>query len=176
MTVVAATFGALSEVQMMHAIYHFKAQEVNNPMLQIVCNSELKRGSYSHYKPITLSWRKHFAKCCEITLLLRSDFAAFLNNVMFLLLTMPDLCREKEAGNLKSHLRSPVKIAWCCEIILQPSWVSAKSRRHHFSPAKWILKPPDICYRHWEIFSIRFLLSKSQNTPCKPPITWFLSF
>ena len=30
MTVVAATFGALSEVQMIHAIYHFKAQEVKN--------------------------------------------------------------------------------------------------------------------------------------------------
>ena len=132
MTVVAATFGALSEVQMMHAIYHFKAQEVNNPMLQTVCNSKLKRRSCSHYKPITQSWRKHFAKCCEITLLLRSDFAAFLNNVMFLLLTMPDLCREKEAGNLKSHLRSPVKIAWCCEMISQPSWVSVKSCRHHF--------------------------------------------
>ena len=41
MTVVAATFGALSEVQLMHAIYHFKAQEVNNPMLQTVHNSEL---------------------------------------------------------------------------------------------------------------------------------------
>ena len=76
MTVVAATFGALSEVQMMHAIYHFKSQEVNNPMLQTVRNSELKRGSYSHCKLITLSWMKHFAKCCEITLLLRSDFAA----------------------------------------------------------------------------------------------------
>ena len=55
MTVVAATFGALSEVQMMHAIYHFKAQEVNNPMLQTVCNSELKRRSCSRYNPITPS-------------------------------------------------------------------------------------------------------------------------
>ena len=45
-----------------------------------------------------------------------------------------------------------------------------------FSLAKWFLEHPDICYRHWEIFYIRFLLSKSQNTPCKPPITWFLSF
>ena len=45
-----------------------------------------------------------------------------------------------------------------------------------FSLAKWFLEHPDICYRHWEIFSIRFLLSKSQNTPCKSPITWFLSF
>ena len=56
------------------------------------------------------------------------------------------------------------------------SWVSAKFHRHHFSPSRWFLKPLDICYRHWEIFSIRFLLSKSQNTPCKPPITRFLSF
>ena len=70
-----------------------------------------------------------------------------------------------------SQLRSPASLACCCENISQPSWVSAR-----FSPAKWFLKPPDICYRHWEIFSIRFLLSKSQNTPCKPPITWFLSF
>ena len=42
MIVVAATFGALPEVQMMHAIYRFKAQEVKNPMLQTVCNLELK--------------------------------------------------------------------------------------------------------------------------------------
>ena len=45
-----------------------------------------------------------------------------------------------------------------------------------FSLAKWSLVLPDICYRHWEIFSIRFLLSKSQNSPCKPPIISFLSF
>ena len=62
MTVIAATFGALPEVQMMHAIYHFKDHEVNNPMLQTVRNLELKRRSYSHCKSITLSWRKHFAK------------------------------------------------------------------------------------------------------------------
>ena len=89
MTVVAATFGALYEVQLMHAIYHFKAQEVNNPMLQTVCNSELKRGSCGHYKPITPSWRKHFAKCCKITLLLRSDFAAFLYSRVYFLLKFP---------------------------------------------------------------------------------------
>ena len=64
MTVVAATFGALSEVQMMQAIYHFKAQEVKNPMLQTVCDSELKRRSCSHYKPDTL-------KCCGISHVLR---------------------------------------------------------------------------------------------------------
>ena len=41
-TVISATFGALTEVQFMHAIYHFEAQEVKNPMLQTVCDLELK--------------------------------------------------------------------------------------------------------------------------------------
>ncbi|WJZ99057.1 hypothetical protein VitviT2T_017534 [Vitis vinifera] len=50
-----------------------------------------------------------------------------------------------------SQLRSPVKIARSCKIISQPSWVSAKFRRHHFTPAEWLLKPPEACYRHWEI-------------------------
>ncbi|KAL6312399.1 hypothetical protein AAG906_019913 [Vitis piasezkii] len=81
MTVIAATFGALSEVQMMHSIYHFKAQEVNNPMLQTVCNSELKRRT-------------------------------FLNNVLFLLLTMADLCRERKLGTSRRH---PLVIS--CELL-----------------------------------------------------------
>ena len=42
MTVMSATFGALPEVQFMHAICSFEAQEVNNPMLQTVRNLELK--------------------------------------------------------------------------------------------------------------------------------------
>ena len=70
MTVMSATFEALSEVQFMHSICCFEAQEVNNPMLQTVHNLELKRRSYSHCKSITLSWRKHFAK------VLRNHFAA----------------------------------------------------------------------------------------------------
>ena len=36
------TFGALPKVHFLHSIYHFKAQEVKNPMLQTLCNSELK--------------------------------------------------------------------------------------------------------------------------------------
>ncbi|WJZ96616.1 hypothetical protein VitviT2T_015284 [Vitis vinifera] len=72
MTVVAATFGALSEVQMMQVIYHFKAQEVNNPMLQTVHDSELKRRSCSHYKSVTL-------KCCGISLLLREFRNTFVH-------------------------------------------------------------------------------------------------
>ncbi|RVX02785.1 hypothetical protein CK203_016388 [Vitis vinifera] len=65
------TFGALPEVHFLHSIYHFKAQEVKNPMLQTVHDSELKRRSYSHFKQIT-------PKCCEISLLLREFRSLFV--------------------------------------------------------------------------------------------------
>ena len=42
MTVISATFGALPEVQFIHAICRFEYQEVNNPMLQMDYESELK--------------------------------------------------------------------------------------------------------------------------------------
>ena len=42
MTVILATLGALPEVQFMHTICRFEAQEVNNPILQMVHDSELK--------------------------------------------------------------------------------------------------------------------------------------
>ena len=75
-----------------------------------------------------------------------------------------------------SQLRSPARIAFCCEVISQPFLSVCEISQTPFSLAKWSLEHPDICYRHWEIFYIIFLLSKSQNTPCKPPITRFLSF
>ena len=65
------TFGALTEVHFLHSIYHFKAQEVKNPMLQMVRDSELKRRSYSHWKQIT-------PKCYEISLLLREFRSLFV--------------------------------------------------------------------------------------------------
>ena len=57
-----ATFRALPGVQFIYAICRFEAQEVNNPMLQTMCDSEFKWRSYSHWKPITPSWRKNFAQ------------------------------------------------------------------------------------------------------------------
>ena len=36
------TFGALPEVHFLHYIYHFKSQEVKNPMLQTVYDLKLK--------------------------------------------------------------------------------------------------------------------------------------
>ena len=38
-----------------------------------------------------------------------------------------------------------------------------------------LLKLPDICHRHLEIFCFRYLMSKSPNSPCNPPIIGFLS-
>ena len=75
-----------------------------------------------------------------------------------------------------SQLRSPARIAFCCEVISQPFLSVCEILQTSFSLAKWFVVLLDVCYQHWEIFSIRFLLSKSQNTPCKPPITRFLSF
>ena len=62
MIVMSDTFGALPGVQFMHTICRFEAQEVKNPILQMVHDSELKWRSYSHWKPITPSWRKNFAR------------------------------------------------------------------------------------------------------------------
>ena len=76
----------------------------------------------------------------------------------------------------ESQLRKAARLAFCCEVISQPFLCVCEISQTSFSLAKWSWVLPDICYRHWEIFSIRFLLSKSQNSPCKPPITRFLSF
>ena len=96
-TVMSATFGALPEIHFLHAIYHFKAREVKNLMLQTVLNSELKWRSYSCWKPNTTSW-KPTSQHCEITLLLRSDFAALF------------VC-----------LRNPADLIFTCEMFLSAS-------------------------------------------------------
>ena len=44
-----------------------------------------------------------------------------------------------------------------------------------YSAAEFLLKLPDISDRHLEIFCFRYLLSKSPNSPCNPPIIGFLS-
>ncbi|RVW60971.1 hypothetical protein CK203_051346 [Vitis vinifera] len=52
--VFVGTFGALPEVHFLHAIYHFKAQEVKNPTLQTVYDLELKQGRYGFRKTTAL--------------------------------------------------------------------------------------------------------------------------
>ncbi|RVW28083.1 hypothetical protein CK203_105337 [Vitis vinifera] len=66
----------------------FTGEEVNNLMFQTVRDSELKRRSCSHYKPVTL-------KCCESAFCCE-NFATLLYSKVFLLLTMHEPCREKE--------------------------------------------------------------------------------
>ena len=73
-------------------------------------------------------------------------------------------------------LRSVAKSVVCCEVISQPFLCLCEISQTSCAHAKWSLVLPDIYNQHWEIFFIRFLLSKSQNSPCKPPIISFLSF
>ena len=128
MTVMSATFGALPGVQIMHAIYRFEAQEVKNPMLQTVHYLELKWRSYSHFKPITPSWRKNFAQRCEITLLLRDDFAAFLYNAVDSLLKFP-VMMEAKYHKLKDHFAALRNQPFAAKWFHSPFCASAKSRR-----------------------------------------------
>ena len=52
--------------------------------------------------------------------------------------------------------------------------------RSHFAQCRGVLlKLPDMCDRqlgYFEIFCFRYLLSKSPNSPCNPPIIGFLSY
>ena len=77
--------------------------------------------------------------------------------------------RSHQAEGKFRRLRSqPLAAKWCpsaCEIS-QPSCMLVKS--------SWVL--PDICDRHFLIFCFRYLMSKSQFSPCNPPIIGFLSY
>ena len=90
----------------------------------------------------------------------------------------PEVSRHdgSQIPQVERPLRSVAKSAVCCEVISQPFLCLCKISQTSFLLAKWSLVLPDICYRHWEIFFIRFLLSKSQNSPWKPPIIRFISF
>ena len=146
-------------------------------MLQTVHDSELKWRSYSHWKPITPSWRKnfarlrnhpfaakwfrsHFAQCCGIP----PEVSQYLRHV------------GSRTLQAESQLRSTAKSTFCCEVISQPFLYIYEISQTSFSLAKWSLVLPDICDRHFEIFFFRFLFSKSQNSPCKPPIIGFLNY
>ena len=158
----------------MHAICCFEDQEVNNPILQMMHNSELKWRSYSHCKLIAPSWRKNFAQRCEITFLLWDDFAAFLYSVVFPSWSFPSRWKLNTTSWKTTSQHCEIsRLLWSDFAAL---FVSLQNLAGPFALAKWSLVLPDICYRHWEIFFIRFLLSKSQNSPCKPPIISFLSF
>ena len=136
----SVTFGALPGAQFMHTICSFEAWEVSNPMLQTVYDSELKWKSYSHWKPITPSWRQ-ISQGYEISL------------------------------ELRNHKRTAVKSAFGCEIVsfMLRNFIAI------LHGCEILLKLPDICDRHFEIFCFRYLMSKSPNSPYNPPIIGFLN-
>nr|CAN77519.1 hypothetical protein VITISV_033068 [Vitis vinifera] len=46
----------------------------------------------------------------------------------------------------------------------------------HLVVPRFSLEASHLCDRHCEIFCFRYLISKSPNSPCNPPITGFLSY
>nr|CAN78211.1 hypothetical protein VITISV_038823 [Vitis vinifera] len=124
------TFGALPEVHFLHSIYHFKAQEVKNPMLQTVHDSELKRRSYSHCKQIT-------PKCCEISLLLREFRSLFVQCYGI----PPEATRYMpQAGTLRTSRWKPISQPCEFNLLLRKYFAAFLSvceiSQTPFSPAK----------------------------------------
>ena len=163
------TFGALPEVHFLHSIYHFKAQEVKNPMLQTVRDSELKRRSYSHCKQIT-------PKCCEISLLLREFRSLFVQCYGI----PPEATRYMpQAGTLRTSRWKPISQPCEFNLLLRKYFAAllgvCEISQTPFSPAKWFLKLPDIFHRLFWIFFFRYFCINFHSSPCNPPTIRFLS-
>ena len=72
---------------------------------------------------------------------------------------------KENFARLRNHPFVAKMLSFCCEIS-QPSCTHG---------CGVLLKLPDICDRHFEIFCFRYLMSKSPNSPCNPPIIGFRS-
>ena len=84
-------------------------------------------------------------------------------------------CRDgSQTPQDESQLRSAAESAFCCKVISQLFLFVCEISQPFCAPAKfsWVL--PVICDRRFLIFHFRYLLSKSQFSPCNPPIRWFL--
>ena len=91
--------------------------------------------------PFVAKWfRSLFAQCCGIP----SEVSRYMWHV------------GSRTPQDERPLRSVAKSAVCCEVISQPFLCLCEISQTSFSLAKWFLVLPDICYRHWEIFFIRF--------------------
>ena len=150
----------------------------------------LKKNIQKSRWQISGSIKDHFAGengVCEISQTLKRAAQYFRNNKLNsqgcevgFRLEVPSILLAVYDGQLQKEIHHTVQKG--CGITSQQKGDFAaflsvcEISQTPFSLAKWFLEHPDICYRHLEIFYIRFLLSKSQNTPCKPPITRFLSF
>ena len=75
-------------------------------------------------------------------------------------------------SKLKAEWCTAAKSAFGCENVV----ILLQKFSSHFAQCRGVLlKLPDICDRHFEIFCFRYLMSKSPNSPCNPPIIGFLS-
>ena len=72
---------------------------------------------------------------------------------------------KENFARLRNHPFVAKMLSFCCE--------NFTAILH--SATEFLLKLPDICERHFEIFRFRYLMSKSPNSPCNPPIIGFLS-
>ena len=72
----------------------------------------------------------------------------------------------------EGKFRTTAKSTLGCENVV----LLLRKFRIHFAQCRGVLlKLPDICDRNFEIFYFRYLMSKSPNSPCNPPIIGFLS-
>ena len=72
---------------------------------------------------------------------------------------------KENFARLRNHPFVAKMLSFCCE--------NFAAILH--SATEFLLKLPDICDQHFEIFCFRYLMSKSPNSPYNPPIIGFLS-
>ena len=72
---------------------------------------------------------------------------------------------KENFARLRNHPFVVKMLSFCCE--------NFATILH--SATEFLLKLSNICDRHFEIFCFRYLMSKSPNSPCNPPIIGFLS-
>ena len=80
---------------------------------------------------------------------------------------------QADHSKLKAECCTTAKSAFGCENVV----LLLRKFRSHFAQCRGVLlKLPDICDRHFlRFFCFRYLMSKSPNSPCNPPIIEFLS-
>ena len=72
---------------------------------------------------------------------------------------------RQNVARLRNQPWAAKMLSFCCE--------NFAAMLH--SATEFLLKLPDIYDRHFEIFCFRYLMFKSPNSPCNPPIIGFLS-
>ena len=78
---------------------------------------------------------------------------------------------EGQFCGLRNHKRMAAKSAIGCKMVS----FMLRNFAAILHGCEILLKLPDICDRHFEIFCFRYLMSKSLNSPCNPSIIGFLS-